>query len=191
MKKLKMLDTTLIMFLILLSGCQKITPTVQLTPDLLPTPRVNPTPADGVFVDLTAPVTDLNVGETLVMTVEIHRVENLMGAQVHLQFDPQIFEVDDAEPDTESVEVSHGEFLQADFIAINTSDNQSGSVDYAVAQMPPHIAFEGSGNLCRITVKALAAGYSSIALDSVVLADADGQQISTILVNDTLDITIK
>jgi hypothetical protein len=191
MKKTRMLDITVIILLILLSGCQKVAPTVQLAPDPQPTPQVNPTPADGVFVDLTAPVMDLGVGESLIISVEIHRVENLMGAQVHLQFDPKLLHVEDAEPGTEGVAVSHGEFLEPDFIAINASDNLSGSVDYAVAQMQPHPAVDGSGTLCRITVKAAAAGSTSFTLTSVVLADANGQQIPAIIVNDTLDIEIK
>ena len=181
----------LMLLLIVLVSCQQVKPTVQMTPEPQPSPKVESTPADGILVGFGAPVSELEVGESLVITVEIRRVENLMGAEVHVQFDPHFLQVEDAEPDTEGVEVAHGEFLKPDFIAINAGDNETGRIDYAIAQMPPLAPVEGSGDICRVQMKALASGTTGVTLTSVVLADPAGQQIPAIMLYDTLDIEIK
>ncbi len=175
----------------MLFGCQNPTPPVQETPSPTPTLHIESTPNAGVLVDLTAPDTALGVGDTLEVTVEINQVENLMGAEVHLQFDPRYLQIEDAEPETEGVQVMHGEFLQPGFVAINTSDNESGKIDYAIAQMPSYNAVNGSGTLFTMRVRATALGSPNIILTSVVLADASAQQIPTTSRYDTLTITIE
>ena len=191
MHKTWMILGGLVILLTLLVSCQQITPTVHIVPEAQPSPSAIPTAQDGVLVALSASTSELAVGDVMVITVEVHRVKNLMGAEVHVQFDPTRLQVVDTDQDIEGVEIVHGEFLQPDFVAINMVDNNSGVVDYAIAQMPPNTAVEGNGDICKIQLEATASGSTSVLINSVVLADAGAQEIPAVLVNEKLDIDIK
>ena len=82
-------------------------------------------------------------------------------------------------------------FLRPDFIAVNSSDGQSGKIAYAIAQMPPSVAVSGNGVLFTARVKAKTVGESELTITSVLLADAQGQQIPAVVVNDTVIITVE
>ena len=145
----------------------------------------------GSIVRLTAPDSTIKVGDTLEVGIQIDRIEDLMGAEVHLQFDAQLLQLVDAQPDEDGEQVAHGSFLQPDFVVINTGDNLSGVVDYAIAQMPPHTAVYGDGELLILRLKAISPGRSSITITRVVLADASAQEIPIEMLIDTVTITVE
>lgn len=180
-----------LVILTVLVGCQPAETPVQDTPGTPSATQAKPTPSTGVIVSLYAPDTQVKVGDTLEVAVGIDRVENLIGAEVHVQYDAQFLQVEDVEPEEEGVQVAHGTFLQPDFVVINLGDNQTGILDYAIAQMPPHNAVNGNGQLFTIRLQAMAPGSSDIVLKEVVLADASAQEIPIALVIDTLTITIE
>ena len=110
----------LIMLMVMLTGCQ-VNPTqdqegdrpeetIVTQPSPQPTSQSQPTLATGVFVYLAVSDTVLGVGDTLEIRVEINRVENMMGAEVHGHLAPYYLELEDAEPDTEGVQMAHGAF---------------------------------------------------------------------------------
>ena len=114
-----------------------------------------------------------------VVTVDI-RIENatrLYGVEVHLAFDPVRLQVQDADPDTEGVQIQKGDFPSPDFVVQNQADNDEGTIDYAVTQMAPREAVDGSGVLATVTVKGRDKGPSSLTFVGATLANPDGQEI--------------
>jgi hypothetical protein len=128
--------------------------------------------------------------EADVVTVDI-RIENatyLYGAEVHLAFDPTYLEVQDADPDTEGVQIQVGGFPSPDFVVQNQADNDKGTIDYAVTQMAPREAVDGSGILATVTVKGKDKGPTSLTFVEAMLANPDGQEIPSQTVDGQVEI---
>ncbi|TEU10433.1 MAG: hypothetical protein E3J21_26430 [Anaerolineales bacterium] len=124
------------------------------------------------------------------VTVAIH-IENatrLYGAEVHLAFDPTRLEVQDADPDTEGVQIQVGDFPSPDFVVQNQADNARGTIDYAATQLAPREAVDGSGVLATVTVKGKDKGTSSLTFVGAKLADPDGQEIPSQSVDGQVEI---
>jgi len=124
------------------------------------------------------------------VTVAIH-IENatrLYGAEVHLAFDPTRLEVQDADPDTEGVQIQAGDFPSPDFVVQNQADNARGTIDYAVTQLAPREAVDGSGVFATVTVKGKDKGTSSLTFVGAKLADPDGQEIPSQSVDGQVEI---
>ncbi len=111
------------------------------------------------------------IGEIAVM---VEGVALLAGVEIHLSYDPGPVEVVDEDPNADGVQVAHGGFLAADFVAVNRANNQTGSLDYAVARMPPHAPASGSGTLAVIRLRGVSGGRSKLSIRQVLLADPDG-----------------
>jgi hypothetical protein len=131
----------------------------------------------------------LDEGELAEVRVLVENVTDLAGAEVHLSFDPDVVEVVDADPDEEGIQIAHGGFLDADFVAQNRADPSTGRIDYAVARMPPHEPADGSGPLAVITLRLVGSGEAVLTLQDVLLADPEGYPIPVETVFDTLSVT--
>jgi len=124
------------------------------------------------------------------VTVAIH-IENatrLYGAEIHLAFDPTRLEVQDADPDTEGVQIQAGDFPSPDFVVQNQADNARGTIDYAATQLAPREAVDGSGVLATVTVKGKDKGTSSLTFVGAKLANPDGQEIPSQTVDGQVEI---
>jgi LysM repeat protein len=153
-------------------------------------PPAGPTPA-GVVVEsrpmeVPAGVTVVGIdparqgvgpGGTTEATIRVENVPRLYGAEVHLTFDPNYLEIQDADPDKPGVQLQTGSFPAPDFVVQNQADNAQGTIDYAVSQLAPREPLDGGGVLAVITVKAKSEGTSRLAFTGVKLANPDGQQI--------------
>ena len=114
------------------------------------------------------------VNNLVTTSVYVEDLEDLIGFEAHLSFDPNVLEV---------MELKNGGFIQADFIVQNTFDNTAGTIDYAVAQIDSPPA-KGSGMLLKIIFRAKAPGQSSISFRGtqaapagILLSDSNGQEI--------------
>jgi hypothetical protein len=128
-----------------------------------------------------------------VVTVAI-RIENatrLYGVEVHLAFDPARLEVQDADPDKEGVQIQAGDFPSPDFVVQNQADNAKGTIDYAVTQLAPREAVNGSGVLATVTVRGKDKGTSSLTFVGAKLANPDGQEIPSQTVDVQVEIAAK
>ncbi len=114
------------------------------------------------------------VNQTINLSVRVDNIIDLTGFELHLAFNPSVLEV---------LQMTNGGFVASDFIAQNTFDNTSGTLDYGAAQMnrPPA---QGSGVLLNITFRARANGNSSVNLratqaapSGLVLSDTNGVAI--------------
>ncbi len=115
--------------------------------------------------------------DAVTVAIRIENATRLYGAEVHLAFDPARLEVQDADPDKEGVQIQAGDFPSPDFVVQNQADNTRGTIDYAVTQVAPREAVDGSGILATVTVKDKDMGTSSLTFVRAKLADPDGQEI--------------
>jgi hypothetical protein len=120
---------------------------------------------------------DLAPGDVKTVDVRVKNVTGLAGAEVHLTYDPALLEVVDADAEVDGVQIAHGDFLSPDFVVQNSADGTAGTVDYAIACMSLDNAVSGDGVLARITFRGLSKGKTTIAVQSVLLADKDGKPI--------------
>ncbi|TEU10432.1 MAG: LysM peptidoglycan-binding domain-containing protein [Anaerolineales bacterium] len=116
-------------------------------------------------------------GGTTEVAIRIESVPRLYGAEVHLTFDPNYLEIQDADPDRSGVQLQTGSFPAPDFVVQNQADNVQGTIDYAVSQLAPREPVDGGGVLATITVKTKGEGTSRLAFTGAKLANPDGQQI--------------
>jgi len=135
--------------------------------------------ADDTMVVIDPQNSGVAVGATTTVSVRIENVEGLYGAEVHLTFNPALLEVVDADQGMSGIQVQPGPFLSPDFTGQNVVDQAAGKIDFAIAQMPPHEAVNGSGVFVTITFKGKAAGDSAISITNALLSDQSGNPIST------------
>jgi len=124
----------------------------------------------------------------IAMAIHIENATRLYGAEVHLAFDPARLEVQDADPDTEGVQIQAGDFPSPDFVVQNQADNVKGTIDYAATQLAPREAVDGSGVLATVTIKGKDKGASSLTFVGAKLADPDGQEIPSQTVDGRVEI---
>jgi hypothetical protein len=119
------------------------------------------------------------VGGLVKVTLELEEVVDLWGADIQLNFDPDILEVVDADPATPGVQIHRGPFPdpESGLVAKDTADNQQGTVWYAVALKSPAEPLNGDGTLCAITFRAKAAGTSALAHQSATLLDPQALEL--------------
>lgn len=162
----------------ILAGCQ-VQPSQSTAPKpALPASAASSTP---LLSALTArvrvePATlTLAVGQTASMTVQLDNVQGLVGAELHLIYDPAVLDVQDADARITGTQIALGNFLKPDFIALNQAGQ--GKIDVAVLQLPPSEPVSGSGQLIAFTVKASAPGDSALTLATVLLSNQKGSPI--------------
>jgi LysM repeat protein len=149
-----------------------------------------PTPSGGIVesrpMEVAAGVTVVGIDPawqrlgpegTTEVAIRVENVTRLYGAEVHLTFDPNYLEIQDADPDKSGVQLQMGSFPAPDFVVQNQADNVQGTIDYAVSQLAPREPIDGGGILATITVKTKGEGSSWLAFTSAKLANPDGQQI--------------
>ena len=140
---------------------------------------------EGAMVRL-EPLPGQGGADAITVAIRIENATRLYGVEVHLAFDPARLEVQDADPDTEGVQIQAGDFPSPDFVVQNKADNNKGTIDYAVTQLAPREAVDGSGVLATVTVKGK--GTSSLTFVGAKLANPDGQQIPSQTVDGQIEI---
>jgi hypothetical protein len=125
-------------------------------------------------VEIGTTTSPIHVGDMVTLPIKAENIANLTAVETHLSFNPNVLEV---------VEIKNGGFVQADFSVQNTFDNQTGTIDYAVAQINRAPA-NGSGVLFEIVFRAKAIGDSPInfretqaAPAGALLSDSNGTAI--------------
>jgi hypothetical protein len=124
------------------------------------------------------PSLEMGVGATTAVDIRIENVTGLFGSDVRLTFNPVLLEVVDADPGTVGVQIQPGTFPSPDFVAQNNVDQSAGTINFAIAQTPPHEPVSGSGVLATVTFRGKAAGTSALGFTGVFLSTRDGVPIS-------------
>jgi LysM repeat protein len=120
----------------------------------------------------------LAAGSPQVIELRIENVINLAGADVQVQFNPAVLQVQDADTGREGIQIEPGSFPAPDFVAANVVSNTVGLLQYAVVQIPPTQPVSGSGLLARITFQTIAEGTSDLIFTRADLASGQAQPIA-------------
>lgn len=120
----------------------------------------------------------VQVGQTVVVSITVDAVTNLFGLEFHMQFDPAVLEVVDANTAVPGVQIAPGSFLSPDIAPQNQANNTVGTIDFALSQTSPSTPVSGSGTLATITFRGRAAGSSTVAFTSVSLSNNVGATIT-------------
>ena len=132
----------------------------------------------GVFADLEIPL------ETRVeVPVEVRDVSELYAIDLTIRFDPDILQVEDADPNTAGVQPGLATFLDAGMTLFNIVDNETGTVRFVMSQINPSEGKSGSGNLLVLYFVGKQAGTSQVTVEAVELANRLGEAIPVSGVN--------
>jgi hypothetical protein len=119
----------------------------------------------------------VGLGQIETVKIVIENVKELYGGEVHLKFDPSVVEVVDADPSKDGIQITPGDFLKPDFVAVNKADNISGTIDYALTQLNPTPAANGSGVFMTVQFRGKALGKTTkITAKGNILAVIAGPQ---------------
>lgn len=143
----------------------------------------SPAAAQTTTVTIESVTTTINGCETLDVFIRINDVVGLYGADVLLNFDPTILEVEALE--------ELADFLQPPFFVPRKQiDNTEGTVRLALTQLNPTPPASGSGNFARITFRAKGDGSNSpLQFSFAQLAGLGGAPIPATPVNGSLSTT--
>jgi LysM repeat protein len=131
----------------------------------------------GAVIRLEPATLQLNVGDTTNVEVRIDNVTNLVGAEIQLQFNSAVLQVQDADPGKEGTQIQPGSFPPPNFVALNVVTNTIGLIQYALIQVPVVQPVSGSGLLATITFQAIAQGSSDLIFTRALLVDDRPQTI--------------
>ena len=138
--------------------------------------------ADGTVVRVVPASQYLTLGGVTTVDIRIENVTDLFGADVRLSFDPTKLAVQDANSAIAGVQIEVGTFPDPSggqgFVALNSADNSTGQIAYAVILLSPASPVSGSGVLARVTFQAIGEGTSSIAFTSATLSDPQANPIA-------------
>jgi hypothetical protein len=109
--------------------------------------------------------------------IRLDEVADLYGLELHLQFDPSILEVVDADVNLAGLQIGAGELLGDGFVAVNQADNITGEIDFAVTLLNPAEPRSEGGVIGTITFRALKDGSSPLRIENAILATRDGIEI--------------
>lgn len=170
----------------------EVIPPAQVTaPGQTEAPLIGPTPQPpapgtapevqavqaGVVVRAQPLSPQVEVGDTVVVEIVVQDVTDLYAADVQLQFDPALFQAEDALPDQDGVQAEPGPLFTQVFPAVNAINNQDGQAQYAVTQVGPIESVSGTGVLARIVFRAQANGVGTFSFPQVKLSTRDAVEI--------------
>jgi Cohesin domain len=129
-------------------------------------------------------VAQIPVGASREVAVEVIDVQALYGIDISINFDPNVVEVVDADPDKEGVQVTLSTLLDPGFVVLNRVDNAAGTVRFAMTQLNPSQPKNGTGLLIVVNLRGKVSGAStSLTLTRVDLAQRDGKVFTGALVS--------
>jgi hypothetical protein len=136
----------------------------------------------------------LAVGETTTVYVRVADVTNLYGVDVGLSFDATALEVVDADSETAGTQIQQWPDLPTQerskaWTLAHSADNGSGTVSLISTLVNPQLPVSGTASLLAMTVRALKAGVTTIAITQCELSTPDGEPIAHTTAAGALTIT--
>ncbi|MGI6741018.1 MAG: cohesin domain-containing protein [Brevefilum sp.] len=101
----------------------------------------------GIFKDV-----ELKPDGRAEVPVEIRGVNELYAADIEIRFDPNVIQIEDANPDVDGIQPALGTFLDAGLVLYNRVDNQEGLVQFVMTQANPSEPKSGDGILLVLYV---------------------------------------
>lgn len=143
------------------SSITGVTATNQLA-QVVPVATISLSPSSGSY----------SVNDTFQVNVNINTSgQNSYGVDINkLRFNPNIFQVVDADVNTSGVQISAGSLMP--LTIANTVDNTLGTIQFSQLATPG-ATYNGSGTLATITFRVVSAGSSSLNFDFTLGNGAD------------------
>ena len=127
----------------------------------------------GVFADLEIPL------ETRVeVPVEVRGVVDLYALDLTIRFDPEILQVEDADPNQAGVQPGLATFLDAGMTLFNSVDNETGTVRFVMSQINPSEPKSGDGILLVLYFVGKQAGTSELTVEKIEFSTRFGEAIA-------------
>lgn len=127
----------------------------------------------GVFADLEIPL------ETRVeVPVEVRGVVDLYALDLTIRFDPEILQVEDADPNQAGVQPGLATFLDAGMTLFNSVDNETGTVRFVMSQINPSEPRSGDGILLVLYFVGKQAGTSELTVEKIEFSTRFGEAIA-------------
>jgi len=130
----------------------------------------------------------IGIAQTGVTSAEAAAVENLLGVDLQITYDPNVVEVVDADPTKEGVQVSLGAFFdEAEFLVV-TNQAESGVIDFVATRQAPTSGFSGTTSIIDITWSGQGAGQTDVVITQADLATPDGQPLDVTVENGQIQV---
>ena len=128
-------------------------------------------------------------GEPLTVRLILEGVEGLYGVQVELAFDPEFVQMVDANPDFPGVQIEPGPAFPrgGSFVALNSLDNEVGSLEFAATRLNPAKPLDGRVEVASFELIALKTGTVDLEFTKVLLADPQANALAVVAENLTLN----
>ena len=127
----------------------------------------------GIFADLEIPL------ETRVeVPVEVRDVVELYAVDLTIRFDPDILQIEDANPNQAGVQPGLATFLDAGMTLFNEVDNETGTVRFVMSQINPSEPKSGDGNLLVLYFVGKQAGTSQVTVEKAEFSTRFGEAIA-------------
>jgi len=109
--------------------------------------------------------------------VEIRDVSDLYAVDIQIEFNPEVVQVEDADPNQDGVQPALGTFLDAGLTLFNEVDNEAGLVRFVMTQVNPSEAKSGDGVVLVLYFSGIQAGVSDLDVTVLELSTRAGQAI--------------
>lgn len=145
----------------------------------------------GALVRVEPSQVTLNPGQNTRISITIAGAESVYGLEIHLAFDPAIFQVIDADASTDGVQILPGDFLDEGlgFPVANRVDNDTGEMLYAMTLLSPAPPVSGSGTLITFDIQGRYSGATTVELAEVLLASTEGEALRLTSENGRVTVT--
>lgn len=144
----------------------------------------DPTAQGGIFETYA-----VQPGDRVEVPVEIRDVADLYAVDIEIQFDPDVVQVEDANPSKKGVQPALGTFLEAGLALYNIVDNDAGVVQFAMTQVNPAEAKSGSGVVLILYFTGIAEGESTLTVSRLDLATRSGEAIPVEAVDSSVEVS--
>jgi hypothetical protein len=127
----------------------------------------------------------LKVGQETTVEVLVKNAPSIYGADIQVDFDPQVLEVIDVDNKQAGVQIEPGNFIEAkkSFILTHQVGNETGTINYALTLLNPAPAVQGDGKLALITFRAKAEGQTTLSIKKGMFGTKTGETVAPELVN--------
>jgi hypothetical protein len=128
-------------------------------------------------------------GERVEVPVEIRDVTDLYAVDLEIRFDPELIQVEDANPNVDGVQPALGTFLDAGLTLFNEVDNEEGVVRFVMTQVNPSEPKSGDGVLVVLYVVGVGEGESDLEVITLELSDRLGEAIPVEAVDGSITVS--
>ena len=140
--------------------------------------RTAPVAAATSSIRFSPDYSQLFVDDVLEISLVIENVTDLYGLELRVRFDRTVLHLLDAKPDQQYLQVEPGDFPYPDLVARNEGSNETGTIWYALTQMAPREAAQGTGTAMTMRFLGRSPGTAVLDIQYAQLADSEGGEIA-------------